>query len=201
MTTSTRTRPRSRKKSAPASSPTPVPLVPAIDSQELLRHRVQYIEAFLGSRLDADSFQEWQQAIAAGSIPSVTAIVAAYRLEYVDTLDGDANTILLLEAFVDAVQKGEAAVLTDYVESFLNGDGGQPRLEVLRTCQALRGPWDDTPSSPAAAVRTARTPRVREPTADTLAPPRHGPLPGQGQFFPPEAEVIAMLDLPPSETG
>ena len=202
MATSTKTKGKSRGRAAsrPRSAPMPVPVIPPPTARSLLRSRVQYIETILGSRIDIHSFQARQEAIAAGSLPSVAAIVAAYQLEYVDTLGGDANMILLLEAFVDAVQKGEAADPTDYIESFLNGDGGQPRLDVLGTCQALRGPWDDTPSS-SAAVRSARTPRVRKPTGDPLDPPRHGPLPGQGQFFPPEAEVIAMLDLPPSEKG
>ncbi len=203
MATSTETRSRSARKSASRSrsAPMTVPVISPPAASSSLQDRVQHLEAFIGSRLDIHSFQARQGAIAAGSLPSVAAIVAAYQLEYVDTLDGDANMILLLEAFVDAVQKGETANLTDYIESFLNGDGGQPRLDVLGTCQALRGPWDDTPPSSSAAVRSARTPRVRKPTGDPLDPPRHGPLPGQGQFFPPEAEVIAMLDLPPSEKG
>ena len=73
----------------------PVPVISPPAAGSRLRNRSQYVEAFLGGRLDADSFQVRQDAIVAGSLPSV----AVYRAAYVDTLDGDGddNMIMLLE--------------------------------------------------------------------------------------------------------
>ena len=83
MVASTKPRVKSPRKvaSRPRSAPMPVPVISPPAACSRLRNRVQYVEAFLGRRLDADSFQARQDAIAAGSLPSVAAYPASYLVQ------------------------------------------------------------------------------------------------------------------------